>query len=395
MHTLPPALAPVASVSGLLYRAGVGLRNRAYSSGWLPSRRLGRPVVSVGNLTTGGTGKTPMVIHLAGMLGEAGYDVAILTRGYGRRDAKRTIVLPPTQAPPMETAQGGARETAPPERHAAGIPEPGDAEPAPVADAPDAATIGDEAALLRRRLPLAWMGVSADRFAAGAAILREAPRAVFILDDGFQHRRLSRNLDIVMIDGTAGAEGLGDGRLLPCGTLREPPGGLRRARVVVINGGADDAGADMELERRLRRHAPESVFFHCTQRIAALIPFERWSKPLAPSPCAPAGGEPPSPPRSAFLVAAIGNPGRFARDVGLSGVAVAGTRFFRDHATVLPPEWDACAAEAQAKDADAIVITEKDAVKVARPPGFPLLVAVQATELKEPARFREIVRSCI
>jgi tetraacyldisaccharide 4'-kinase len=310
------------------------------------------------------------------MLGSAGYDIAILSRGYGRTDAKQTIVLPPESTP--ESTEAGATSAA--------------------------AVLGDEPALLRRRLPGAWMGVSANRFEAGSTILRESPRAVFILDDGFQHRGLFRNLDIVMVSGTAAAARQpGAGRMIPYGALREPLSGLRRARVVIINsdgdgdggGGGADVGSDGDdaakaVERNLRRFAPESVFFHCTQHIKHLISFDRWLNPQWQ-----VGSVETPAPKSVFLVAAIGDPERFERDAERLGIAVVGRRFFRDHDAISASEWNDCAIEARMEDADAIVVTEKDAVKIAAAPDFPLLVAVQTTELREAARFKEILRSCI
>ena len=366
MDGIPPALAPIAPIFGLIYQTGVRLRNHAYSSGLLRTRRLERPVISIGNMTTGGTGKTPFVIHLAEILRNAGCDIAVLTRGYGRMDADKTIILPP-----------------------------GDGTIA------NAALIGDEPTLLRRRLPYAWMGISANRFEAGNAILCEAPRTVFILDDGFQHRGLFRNLDIVMIDAS---RPLADERIIPCGALREPLTGLRRARMVIINENSSSGNADatedgdnappstaMPVEKSLRKLAPESVIFHCIQRIKYLIPFDRWV-------CSQDQDEATSTtvlPESVFLAAAIGNPERFKRDVRQMGIAVVGSRFFRDHDVIGVSTWNTLAMEAQQENAKAIVITEKDAVKISTPPDFPLLVAVQTTELREADRFREILRSCI
>ena len=362
MDGIPPALAPIAPIFGLIYQAGVSLRNHAYSSGLLRTRRLERPVISIGNMTTGGTGKTPFVIHLAEILRNAGCDIAVLTRGYGRIDADKAIILPP-----------------------------GDGTIA------NAALIGDEPALLRRRLPYAWMGVSANRFEAGTTILREAPRTVFLLDDGFQHRGLFRNLDIVMIDAS---RPLADERIIPCGALREPLRGLRRARMVIINetsprnnadAAEDDANTSKIMERNLRKLATEAVFFRCVQRIKCLIPFDQWLHAQEQDGAMPTTASS----KPVFLAAAIGNPERFQRDVQQMGIAVVGRRFFRDHDVISSSAWDALIAEAQQENAAAIVVTEKDAVKISAPPDFPLLVAVQTTELKEAARFREILRSCI
>jgi len=378
MYRIPSLLIPVAYLPGLLYQKAIRLRNRAYSRKWLTQRRLSAPVISVGNLTMGGTGKTPFVIYLAGLIEALGYETAILTRGYGRRKPGATVILRPgeTGITPM---------------------------------------IGDEPALTRRRLPQTWMGISANRFQAGTAIAQQATSPVFILDDGFQHRSLFRNLDIVMIDSTQPPDGE---RLFPLGALREPIAELRRANIIIVNG--DEAAT---VEKSLRPYAGDNaVFFQCVQRIGALIPFTSWqtagqnatklsdvnlqNKSIAAERAQNTLGVEPTDenpqtdasfprPKSVYPVAAIGNPERFLSDIARLGIAAPGFRFFRDHAEISRKAWTECRDHARKLGAEAIVMTEKDAVKFSVTPDFPVLVAIQSTELSDEHRFREILKKLL
>src|SRR2546428_1442900 len=183
-------LAPLAAAFGL----GVALRGGAYRRGWLKTRRLNRPVVSVGNLTLGGTGKTPLVEFLTKCLLKRGRKPVILTRGYGRRDSGRIIAL-----------------------------EPG---PGRVADPRE---VGDEPALLARVLPEAPIIVGADRYQAGRLAEERFDVDVQVLDDGFQHLALARDLDVVVLDTTQQLSGL-----LPAGRQREPCSAPARAGLVLL-----------------------------------------------------------------------------------------------------------------------------------------------------------------
>jgi len=348
----------------MIYHVGVHLRNRAFDAGFMSVRGLARPTVSVGNLTMGGTGKTPFVIYLAGLIKEIGCEAAVLTRGYGRRKFEKTIIVPPGKK--MDNS---------------------------------ASRLGDEPALVHRRLPEVWLGISSDRFIAANAIARraefekQASRLVFILDDGFQRRDIHRDLDIIMVDPAQPPDAE---RLFPRGGLREPVSELRRAHVVVINGTGSSGAAGSRtvcvdtITDNLRKYAPEADFFQCNQRIQTIIPFSAWLDSHTPRHL-----HAHTPPKTAFLAAAIGNPGRFRQDITDLGVETPGSVFFRDHAVIGKKDWEACAGAARKAKAEAIIITEKDAVKISSPPDFPLLVAVQNTELPDAGRFREILRRCI
>ncbi len=188
-----PARASLLQPLAWLYGALVRLRRRAYGSGLIATERAGCPVVVVGNLTVGGTGKTPLTIWLARGLVARGLRVGILSRGYGRRE----------RAPREVLAASDWRE------------------------------VGDEPLLLARHSACPTF-VAADRV-AGAHALTARGVEVILADDGLQHLRLARACEIVVVDG---ARGFGNGRLLPAGPLREPLAALARADVVVMNGAA-------------------------------------------------------------------------------------------------------------------------------------------------------------
>jgi tetraacyldisaccharide 4'-kinase len=176
----------------LVYAALAQLRNSLFRIGWLRSVRLPRPVISVGNLTVGGTGKTPTCLWLAGELRRRGFRVGILSRGYRRQESKPWVLKPTPEKPTAAENQEEILKS------------------------------GDEP-LMMARLYGEWVGVSRDRGAAAVELLRHAEVDVFILDDGFQHRRIKRNVDLLLLGKDK------SGRMLPGGRFREPRRNLRRA----------------------------------------------------------------------------------------------------------------------------------------------------------------------
>lgn len=266
-----------------LFAALAGLRRFAYRIGVLRKYRSRRPVVVVGNLSVGGTGKTPLVIWLAGSLAARGMRVGIASRGYRR-------------------AGGGARL---------------------VSAADDAAAVGDEALMLHRRLRLP-VAIASRR--SDAVRLLEPICDLILADDGLQHYALERDLEIAVVDG---ARGLGNGRLLPAGPLRESRARLGKVDAVVVNG----AGFSW----------PDAISMNLVP--AAVIALEGGERlPLA----AFAG-------RRVHAIAAIGNPERFfamLREHGLS----LDEHPLPDHAAIP-------AAMIADGGAQTVLMTEKDAVK--------------------------------
>ena len=206
-----PFLIPLSAI----YR-GISLLHRClYSSGFLTTRRLPRPVVSVGNLTTGGGGKTPLTMWLAEKLMASGVKVAVLTRGYGR-------------------IHGGLRI---------------------VEERDTWEDVGDEPVLMASKIKGATVAVAKDRFSAGNRVLEINDVDLFLLDDGFQHFSLDRDLNIVVVDGH---RRFGNGRLLPAGILREPMSRLKDADLIVVTKAQQ---ADPEFDGLLNRYSTAPVFW--------------------------------------------------------------------------------------------------------------------------------------
>jgi tetraacyldisaccharide 4'-kinase len=349
MLRMPPVLSPLFFLPGLAFEALIRLRGGLYAAEMLPQRRLSGPVISIGNITMGGAGKTPLVIHVAQILSNFGVIPAVLSRGYGRHFPHKSHILSPGQE----------------------ISSP-------------ATNLGDEPALIRRRVPSAWLGISKDRFTIGSKMAQQQAGLAFILDDGFQHRQLRRNLDIVVIDRS---QPLGSNRVFPRGTLREPLSALRRCQVVVINGhmSADACDSVGEEIRSLHR---EAKLFCCEQIIESTIPFSTWEKKEGLRTLEMKVN-------SAYVVTALGNPERFLRDVQRCGIEVRGSRFYSDHYKLQKGDWTACVQEARHARAEAILATEKDAVKISHPPDFPLLVAMQTTRLSDSKAFERILKDSV
>ncbi len=271
-------LLPLAALFGVVVR----LRRDAFRAGWLASAHPGRPVVVIGNLTVGGSGKTPLTVWLATALAGRGLKVGIVSRGHGGR------------------AIG----------------------PVAVTAASEPALVGDEPVLLARRTT-ARVVVARDRLAAARELAAEVD--VILADDGLQHYRLARDLEIVVVDGR---RRFGNGRLLPAGPLREPVWRAREAGAVVANGGAAAAG---ELAMTLAADA-----------VVALAGGER--RPLGSF-----RG------RQVHAVAGIGDPGRFFETLEAAGVKPI-PHPLPDHARMT-------AADVTFGDSLPVLMTEKDAVK--------------------------------
>jgi tetraacyldisaccharide 4'-kinase len=313
---LPTWLAPVTWPMARLYGVGVAWRNARFDRCVGVQRLAGVPVISVGNLTAGGTGKSPFVAWCARMLGERGAQPVIAMRGY--------------------RAQGA-----------------------------DAAATSDEAREYAHTAPQAQLVVGPRRFEALSRAFqgwRAEPafaRAMVILDDGFQHRQLARALDIVLVD--ASRPGL-DGDLLPNGWLREPARNIARADLVVVTK-AHDAEAlarTVALVERVRGRAPDAV---CDHAWSALAVHEQGAERTERVEWL-AG-------KRVLSACALGNPGHFHAMVErASGVAPA-TIERRDHAAMRADELESAAARAGAA---AVIVSRKDFVKLDRPPRLALAV---------------------
>lgn len=306
---LHPALSPLATAYGV----AVGARLELYRRRIFRVARAGRPVVSIGNLAVGGTGKTPFVRWLAGELLELGQRPAILTRGYGRRSHGSVVV------------SDGAGTLA------------------SVADA------GDEAALLSQVLPRVPIVADARR-SRGAGILetRFPLVGVYLLDDGFSHVALARDADVVLLDATDPDAG---GALLPAGRLREPLASLARADVIVVT---KTEQADPERARALARlHAPGVPVYHAKTLVLG-IESER-GEAVAPRNL---------PPGTLVAVAGIAKPEAFWSTIESLGIEPVERLAFPDHETYGAFTLGRILRVAEETGATALITTEKDAVKL-------------------------------
>jgi tetraacyldisaccharide 4'-kinase len=278
----------------LPYGAAVQLRARAYRMGVLRPRRLDGVVISVGNLTTGGTGKTPMVLWIAQRLSAEGKSTGILTRGYrGEADA--------------------------------------------------AGATSDEVRLLQARLgERVAFGVGAGRLAQGRELAKRGVKW-FVLDDGFQHRQLARDVDIVLVDAM---NPFGGGHLLPAGRLREPRSALSRADVVVITR-SDHAPA---VEGAIRRDSGAPIFY-ARPHLDSIRVFRGEY---------PGTEETVDHSRKLFAFSGIGNPAGFHADLREWGFHIAGYRIFPDHHRYTSRDVHAIASEARSAGASGVICTEKD-----------------------------------
>jgi tetraacyldisaccharide 4'-kinase len=276
----------------LVFRGIVTARRAAYAAGLLRAVRLPVPVIVVGNISVGGTGKTPLVLWLAHFLRQHGYQPGIVSRGYGTRNGEPRAVTP----------------------------------------AADPRYFGDEPVLLAQRSESpVW--ICADRVAAAHALLTAHPSCDIVLsDDGLQHYRLERDFEIAVTDG---ARGLGNRLMLPAGPLREPPSRLKQVDALVVNGSAVRGLAEprtfaMHLEGRQFRnllnpaHTVDADYFQ-RKRVLA--------------------------------IAGIGNPARFFAHLNRLGMTFEAQSFADHHVYT--------ASDLEGAHADAIVMTEKDAVKCA------------------------------
>lgn len=324
----PPLLRTLLWPLSVLYGAGVRVRVWLYAHSWLKQKRLKGRVISVGNLTVGGTGKTPMVIWLAEKLLAEGKRVAILSRGYR-----------------------GANGTS------------------------------DEIELMKfRLLNRVSFGVGRDRFAQGRRIESQQTIDVFLLDDGFQHLQLARDLDILLMDAS---RPLAEEALLPAGRLREPVTAMSRANLIVFTR-AETASGTLEAIGKLEQYP---VFAASTR----LLGFRRFGGEISLLSAGEIGAGP------FFAFCGLGNPGAFFHDLGNWGLAICGQAVFRDHHRYTQRGILAVKQAGKLAGANAFVTTEKDAQNLI---GIefdeaPLYVAVIDLVVTPEADFRNVLHQTL
>jgi tetraacyldisaccharide 4'-kinase len=295
-----------------------------YRRAWLvghPSRvrRLDRPVISVGSLSAGGSGKTPLAALIARRLLEAGDRPSILSRGYARTSPDDGVTI----------VSDGTRLRA------------------------DLARAGDEPLMLARTLPGVRVVVSPDRYLAGRLAELHLGATLHVLDDGFQHMVLARDLDVLIVD----AADVDRPKLLPSGRLREPLAAARHAHAMIVSGEGGDARATAD-----RLGVADA--FSLTRTVGA--PVEESG--TGPVPLVTRG--------PVLLVSGIARPSRFEADARAHGLDVAGTMTFRDHHGFAPADIDRIAATLRDTAAEIVLTTEKDLVRLLLHRPWPFRVAV-------------------
>jgi tetraacyldisaccharide 4'-kinase len=306
------ALVPLSALYGALVRSG----NALYQRSVFRRHKVAAPVVSVGNLTTGGTGKTPLVEWIARELAGGGRRVCILTRGYRRESTGRLVV------------SDGKEILA------------------------DISRAGDEALLLAENLRgKAAVVCDADRVQGAKWAIENLASDVFVLDDGFQHQRIARELNIVTIDAT---NAWGNGMLLPAGILREPRTALSRADCVVITR-ADDSDQSERVYDQIQALVPAATIFRSRMEATGVLAVNALASVTTI-------GDLTSLPAAACC--AIGNSESFFSLLRRNGFELKSTRAFRDHYKYAPADAERIVEAARAQDAQILLTTAKDAVKL-------------------------------
>lgn len=303
-----------------LYELAVRLRVAAYETRYLKPKRLDAKVISVGNLTFGGTGKTPMVEYIARYLRSQEHAVSILSRGYARETSGMQVLNDPTKD---EAARLNItyRES------------------------------GDEPLMLARLLPEIPIIVNRDRYEAGKWAQQAFGSDVMVLDDAYQHLKLERDLNLLLIDAT---DPFGDFEMPPFGRLREPPYGIKRADAVIVT--RADRPFDQAQTLRIIRYycgdkTPVMYFYSAitglrhleTGETYDITEFTGWNVAVA---------------------CGIANPRAFSDDILQVGINIVSESFFADHHAFEQQDLDRITAEAREVGADAILTTEKDAVRI-------------------------------
>jgi tetraacyldisaccharide 4'-kinase len=294
----------------IMYTLVMRWRAVAYACGVLPIKRLPVPVISVGNITMGGTGKTPTVLMLTRELMARGLSVAVLTRGYGGSLEGETRVVSDGKTLLLTPAEAG-----------------------------------DEPCLLASSLPGLMVIMGSDRYSAGKLALSGFTPDCFILDDGFQHQRLARDLDIVLLDSSSP---FGNGRTVPAGFLREPLSALKRAGLVIFTRCEPGATLPEKLPVEVNQCCSSHMLTGYTPlRGGDLHPFTGLDG------------------RRIIAFCGIAAPASFFEALELCGVKLVSTLAFPDHTEYGPKEMEALGRLKRQFRADCFITTAKDAVKLA------------------------------
>lgn len=307
------------SLLASIYGKIIGLRNLLYDRGVFETFDLGMRTISVGNITAGGTGKTPLVAYIADTLAERSEKVCILTRGYGRKNERQRVLV-----------SDGKQILADPRE------------------------AGDEPFELAQKLRgKAIVIADADRVGAAEWAKRRFGVTAFVLDDGFQHRKVKRDVEIVCIDAN---DPFGGDKMLPVGRLREPLENLTRADVIVIMRPESDMQYHV-LRSDIRQLASNAAVFEAKRSIKALVPLEHLFEPQQlPT-------QQPFTHRS-FAFCGLGNPQIFYTTLKHADIDLPGMRAFGDHHIYSQRDITEVEKEATVAGAECLLTTVKDAVKL-------------------------------
>ncbi len=300
-----------------LYQWLLEWRNWMWDRGLFTPRRLSGKVISIGNLTVGGTGKTPLTLYIATFLHHQGFRVAVLSRGY-KREKKRALAVVSDGEKMLSSL-----------RYA-----------------------GDEPYLIARNLPTVPVVVHSDRYRAGQWAEEKLGAEMHLLDDGFQHRRLWRDVDLLLLDGN---ESLPEFHLFPRGRLREPFKGIRRADIIVITQSAPGHSPSLMLEA-VKRYNPTAPLFHIHRLLKGLfwVKEDREVKEI------------PFRTKRVVSLCAIAQPLYFEQDLRRLQLEIVHSFRFRDHHWYNQKEVNAVISTARKLEAEAVVSTEKDSLRLSR-----------------------------
>ena len=307
------ALRRLTTPFSLIYGLAIALRNKRFDLGLAASVRLPGKVISIGNVSVGGTGKTPMVIGLARILQDRGHRPAVLSRGYGGT-SKHPVNIVSTETQLLMNHQ----------------------------------EVGDEPVLIAKSLPGIPVLTGPRRILTGTRALNELGADVLILDDGFQHRQIFRDIDIVLLNA---ANPCGNGHVLPSGPLREPFSALKRADCLIATGSLEEAAAPRPISLPDGVHAP---LFRCYYKPENLLegPMEK--------------AHPPEFIKGKKILAfsGIANPATFEKTLAALGGEISGFIPFPDHHRYTEADLGMINEKARQCGAELIVTTEKDKIKL-------------------------------
>jgi len=342
-----------------IYGKITNIRNSLYERGVFKSHALGATVISIGNITVGGTGKTPMVAFVAEILAEQGEKVCILTRGYGRENPRERVLV-----------SDGKKILA------------------------DAKQSGDEPfELARKLLGKASVIADANRVAAAEWAKEKFKITAFVLDDAFQHRQAKRDLNIVLLDAT---NPFGNSKTLPFGILREPLENLKRADLIVITrANLVDEERITNYKLLITNYNPDCPILTAENKISNLTQLKEFHAEAQSSQIKTTNDEQPTA-NKFFSFCALGNPDNFFEQLRRENFNVISTKKFPDHHRYTQSDLEKIETEAKQTGAETMLTTAKDAVKLANLKfELPCLVVESRLVFDDEKKLREIIRAVL